>query len=81
MAQIHKKLTNSHCIIIACKYIRTYMFYSVFSKQEIKLVFKLYAVCLQLITAVCLQLFPLFNYINGMKQDLEIKSRVNFPPE
>lgn len=43
MAQIHKKLTNSHCIIIACKYIRTYMFYSVFSKQEIKLVFKLYA--------------------------------------
>lgn len=34
---------SSHCIIIACKYIRTYMFYSVASKQEIKLLFKLYA--------------------------------------
>lgn len=42
------------------------MFYSVSSKQEIKLLFKLYA----------LQLFPLFNYVNSIKEGLEIESRV-----
>lgn len=31
--------------------------------------------------AVGLQLFPLFIYVNNIKQDLEIKSGVNFLPE